>query len=139
MSYPPPDTSRYLRILRASLAIGGIYDLVLAAALLLTPDLASRRLTLPRPNEDLYLWLLAILLFMAAAVYLLAAYDPMAYAGNVLVAIGGRAAAGAVLVGTAATRGDLHGLYLPGAVDLLFAVVHAASWWPLRRLRAQLL
>ena len=94
---------------------------------------------IPRPGEDFYLWLLAILVFMAAGVYLLAAYDPMAYAGNVLLSIAARTVAGATLVYAASGPGDLRGLYLLGAVDLVFAAVHAASWWPLRNLRAQLL
>lgn len=131
--------SRYFQVLRVSLAVGGIYDLVLGGLLLVVPGFAARLLHLPRPNEDFYLWLIAILVLMAAGVYLLAAYDPMAYAGNVLLSIAARAVAGAALVYAAVGRPDLGGLYLLGAADLSFAAVHAASWWPLRHLRAQLL
>ena len=139
MSDPLPKTSLYLAILRGSLAVGGLYDLVLGGLLLVAPDFAARLLSMPLPGEDFYLWLLAILVLMAAGVYLLAAYDPMAYAGNVLLSIAARAAAGAALVYVATGRGDLEGLYLLGAVDLAFAAVHAASWWPTRHLREQLL
>ena len=127
-----------MRVLRLSLAVGGLYDAVLAVLLALAPELPLGLLALPPPGEGFYLGLLAVLLAMATALYLLAAYDPMAYAGNVLVAIAGRAAAGAVMITAALGRGDLEGLYLLAAVDLAFAAVHAASWWPIRRLRAQL-
>ncbi len=139
MPNSPSRYSLYLRILRLSLAAGGLYDLALAALLALAPDFASRLLSLPLPNDAFYLGLLVVLLSMVGAVYLLAAYDPMAYAGNVLVAIAGRFAAGVTMVAAAAVRSDLGGLYLLAAVDLLFAAVHAACWWPCRRLRAQLL
>ena len=139
MSHPSSDPTRYLRVLRASLAVGGLYDLILAGLLALAPDFTSRALALPPPGEDFYRWLLAILVVMAAGVYLLAAYDPMAYAGNVLLSIVARAAAGVAMVWAAAGRVDLQGLYLLGAADLSFAVVHAAGWWPIRHLRAQLI
>ncbi len=139
MSTPLSRYSVYLRILRLSLAIGGLYDLLLAALLALVPGPTFSLLGLPLPNEPFYLGLLVVLVSMAAALYLLAAYDPMAYAGNVLVAIAGRFTAGAVMITAALGRDDLRGLYLLGAVDLLFAAVHAASWRPTRRLRAQLL
>ncbi len=139
MSKPSPHVSLYLLVLRVSLAVGGFLDLVLAAQLALVPELTFSLLALPPPNEPFYLGLLIVLVSMAAALYLLAAYDPMAYAGNVLVAIVGRFTAGVVMLAAALGRGDLRGLYLLAAIDLLFAAVHAVSWWPCRRLRAQLL
>ncbi len=139
MSKPSPHVSLYLRVLRVSLTVGGIHDLVLAALLALAPEPTFSLLALPLPNEPFYLGLLIVLVSMAAALYLLAAYDPMAYAGNVLVAIVGRFAAGMVMFTAALGRGDLRGLYLLAAVELLYAAVHAASWWPTRQLRAQLL
>ncbi len=139
MLTPLSRRSLYLRLLRLGLAIGGFYDLVLAALLALAPSFASLLLSIPMPSEPFYVGLLVVLVSMAAAVYLLAAYDPMAYAGNVLVAIGGRFAAAVVMAAAAAGRGDLAGLYVLAAVDFSFAVVHAACWWPCRHLRAQLL
>ncbi len=138
MSRTLSRTSLYLPLLRVSLAAGGVYDLVLAALLALAPKPTFGLLALPLPNEPFYLGLLVVLVAMVATLYLLAAYDPMAYAGNVLVAIGGRFAAGVTMVFMAAGRDDLSGLYILAAVDLAFAAVHAAGWLPCRHLRAQL-
>lgn len=126
-------------MLRVSLAVGGVYDAVLALLLALAPELPLGMLGLPLPAPDFYLVILTVLVAMAAALYLLAAYDPMGYAGNVLVAIAGRTAAGVFMIVAAVDRADLQGLYLLGAVDLAFGIVHAAAWWPIRRLRGQLL
>ncbi len=136
---PAARTSFYLLALRLSLAAGGAFNLLLAAVLALIPGLISKLLGLPLPVEGFYLGLLAVLVAMVAAVYLLAAYDPMAYAGNVLVAIAGRSAAGMVMAVAATGRSDLSGLYVLAAADLSFGVVHALCWWPTRHLRAQLL
>ncbi len=130
--------ARYLKVLRVSLTIGGIYDLVLVALLVVAAEPTFGLLGLPLPNEPFYLGLLAVLVAMVAALYLLAAYDPMAYAGNVLVAIAGRLSAGVVMAAMAAGRSDLGGLYLLAAVDLAFGAVHAVCWWPCRHQRAQL-
>ena len=133
------DVNLYLRVLRLSLTAGGLYDLVLAAFMVLAPAPTFGLLALPLPGERFYLGLLVVLVSMAAALYLLAAYDPMAYAGNVLVAIAGRFAASGVMAAAAAGRDDLGGLYLLAAVEFLFAAAHAVCWWPCRHLRAQLL
>ncbi len=141
MSTPPsspagpfalPRHSIYLRLLRFSLAIGAVYNFVLAAVFAAAPDLPARLLAVPRPGEDFYLWVIAVILTMLGAFYLLAAYDPVAYSGNIAVAIAGRTAAAAVLV-LAAGRSGLAGLYPLAAADLLFAVLHAVFWWPVRR------
>ena len=129
----------FLKIQRVSLVVGAFYDGILVAVLLLVPELMPRWFGLPLPNEEFYLWILAVLLAMVTALYLLAAYDPMAYAGNVLVAIAGRGAAGAALALAAASGEDLAGLYALSAVDLLFAAVHAVCWRATRGLRSQLL
>ena len=139
MSSSPSRASICLSVLRISLRLGALCDLVLAALLVSAPDLPARLLAVPRPSEEVYLWLLAVMLAALAAVYLLAAYDPMAYAGNVLVAIGGRGAAAAALAAAALTGTGLEGLYLLAAVDLSFAVVHGICWWSIRHLRGQLL
>ena len=126
-----PRTSIYFRALRISLTVGAVYDILLAAAMAFAPALLGSVLGVPTPSTP-YGWVLAVVLTMLGAFYALAAYDPVAYRGNVLVAIAGRAAAGAVLLATAATYDDLGGFALPGLVDLLFAVVHAVCWWPSR-------
>ena len=138
MSRSPAKANLYLRVLRISLAAGGLYNLVLAALLALAPELTFGLLSLPLPGEAFYFGLLVVLVSMVAALYLLAAYDPMSYAGNVLVAIAGRGAAGVLMVAAAVGRPDLAGLYVLAAVDLLFAAVHALCWWPCRHLRSQL-
>ncbi len=139
MPKPLSHVALYLRGLRVSLALGGLADLGLAALLALAPEPVFSLLALPLPNEPFYLRLLIVLVSMAAALYLLAAYDPMAYAGNVLVAIAGRFGAGMVMATAAVGRDDLRGLYLLAAIELLFATVHAVCWRPTRHLRAQLL
>ncbi len=139
MSPPSSRASNCLSVLRISLRIGALYDLVFAALLLLAPDVPARLLSVPRPSEDFYLWLIAVMSVMLGMVYLLAAYDPMAYAGNVLVAIGARGALAAALTAAALRGSGLDGLYLLAAVDLSFAAVHGVCWWLIRNLRAQLL
>jgi hypothetical protein len=69
---------------------------------------------------------------MLACLYLAAAHDPRRYSAIIAVAIGGRLV-GAVALGAAALGGpDLGGLLPLAAADLVFGLVHAASWWPIR-------
>ena len=132
MKTPLPRYGFCLRWLRRSLVAGAIYDLALAALLVAAPEVPERLLAVPRPGEDFYLWMLALLVALMAAVYLLAAYDPFSYYGNVVIAVGGRGAAGLVLL-FAAWQSGLAGLYPLAAGDLVFALVHAVFWWPIRR------
>ena len=60
---------RFLTLLRASLVVGALYDLLFAFLMVLAPGLVASRLDLPLPGESFYLWLLAVLLTMVAAVY----------------------------------------------------------------------
>lgn len=127
-----PRHGRLLRALRISLIAGALYDVAFAVVLVVAPTLPERILSLPQPGETFYLWLLAVLLSMLAAFYLLAAWDPFSYHGNVAVAIGGRTAGGLVLLLATVGRPDLAGL-LPLAIgDLVFAALHAIFWWPIR-------
>ena len=127
-----PRRGLLLRLLRLSLVGGALYDVALAALLVLAPESTERLLRVPPPGEDFYLWLFAVLLAMLAAFYLMAAADPISYRGNVDVAIAGRTAAGLVLV-FAARRTGLAGLYALAAGDLLFAAVQGLFWLPVRR------
>lgn len=130
--YPSlPRYSQLLTLLRASLVVGGLYDLILAMVLVLAPGSLARLLALPPPGEDFYLWLMAVMMGMLGGFYLLAAYDPMAYQGNIRITIAGRTAAGLVLA--LAARVDLAGLYFLAAIELVFASVHFVFWWPVRR------
>jgi len=127
-----PRYSLYLRLLRLSLVAGAAYDVVLAIGVAFAPDFVARLLRLPLPGAAFYLWLLAFLLVTIAAFYLLAAYDPASYRGNILVAIGARTAA-TMLLAAAAWREGLPGLYVAAVGDFVFAVAHMAFFVPLRR------
>lgn len=128
----PADRARLLGLLRSSLIVGAVYDLIFAALMVLAPEIPARLLHLPMPGEAFYLWLMAIFLTMLSAFYLLAAYDPTSYRGNIAVAIGGRTAGGLALL-LAAVDSGLAGLYPLAAADLFFACVHGVLWWPFRR------
>ncbi|MEM6453701.1 MAG: hypothetical protein AAF772_01265 [Acidobacteriota bacterium] len=129
-----PQIGRSVLLLRASLIAGALYDVVFAVIMLTAPELPARLLQLPLPGPSFYLHLIAVLLTMLAAVYLMAAYDPIAYRGIVRVAIVGRFAGGVVL-GLAAYRGQpaLAGLWVVAIADFAFAFTHALFFAPLRR------
>lgn len=121
-------------MLRASLVAGALYDLFFGAFMLLAPEVPARWFDLPLPplpEGRFYLWLLAILLAMLAALYLAAARDPRRYSAILAVAIAGRIAGGAALFVAYRSTG-LAGLLPLAAGDLTFGVVHALAWGPLR-------
>lgn len=126
---------RFLSLLRGSLVLGALYDAVFAVLMVAAPGVPARMLGLPLPplpEGAFYLWVMATLLLMLAALYLVAARDTRRYSGIVAVAIGGRLLGG-VLLGIAAVRGpDLGGLYPLAAADLAFGLAHAAFWGPIR-------
>lgn len=129
---------RALAFLRASLLVGAVYDFGFAVVMVLAPEVPARILSLPLPalpRGQFYLSILAILLTMLAALYLLAARDTQRYSGVVGVAICGRIAGGLAFFAAAATGTDLGGLVPLGVADLAFGLVHAAFfalWWPPR-------
>lgn len=118
----------YLRLLRGSLVLGAVYDLVFAAIMVLAPQLTSRALGLPLPGERFYLWVMAVMLAMLASLYLKAAQDPRRYSAVVVVAAAGRCAGAAALAAAALDRPDLDGLWVLAAADLAFGVAHAVLW-----------
>lgn len=126
---------RLLAWLRGSLVAGAVYDLVFALLMVAAPGVPARILDLPLPplpEGAFYLWVMAVLLSMLAALYLLAARDTRRYSGIVAVAIGGRLLGGLALA-IAAWRGPgLEGLYPLAAADAAFGLAHAAFWWPIR-------
>lgn len=129
-----PLRSRLLGWLQASLVIGAVYDLFFAGLMVLAPELPQRLLSLSPPEPRYFLWLIAVFLTMLAAFYLFAAYDPVAYEGNILVAIAGRGL-GALAMGLAAWQDpSLWGLYVLAGGDLVFALAHAAFYLPVRPL-----
>jgi hypothetical protein len=123
---------RFLRLLQLSLVAGALYDAAFAVLMLARPDLPARWLALPLPGESFYLWVLAVVLLMLAALYLQAAQDPRRYSAVIAVAIGGRLAGSAALLLAALPRPDLAGLYPLAVVDGAFGLAHALFWWPIR-------
>ena len=126
---------RLLTLLRTSLVVGAVYDLLFAVAMVAAPGIPARILLLPLPplpQGAFYLWIMATLLLMLACLYLAAAHDPRRYSAIIAVAIGGRML-GALAFLAAALRGpDLDGLFPLAATDFAFGAVHAASWLPIR-------
>jgi hypothetical protein len=118
----------YLRLLRGSLLLGALYDLAFAAAMVLAPQVPARLLRLPLPDERFYLWVLAVLLAMLAALYLTAAQDPRRYSAVVVVAAVGRCAGAAAFAAAALDRPELDGLWVLAAADLAFGLAHAVLW-----------
>ena len=134
MSVTPRFARRFLflRLLIASLVLGAFYDLAYAVVMVTAPQVPAKafNLPLPPPEGTFYLWILAVVLAMLAALYLVAARDPRRYSAIIAVAMGGRILGGLVLL-AAALRG-LPGLYPMAVADLLFGVAHAAFWLPIR-------
>ena len=115
----------YLRLLRTSLVLGAIYDLVFAALMVLAPQLPARLLRVPLPGQPFYLWVMAVLLGMVATLYLLAAQDPRRYSGVVTVAIVGRLLGAAAFAVAALGSAALAGLWYCAGADAAFGVAHA--------------
>jgi hypothetical protein len=125
---------RFLALLQASLVAGAVYDLIFAVFMVVAPGLPTRILRLPLPGEAFYLWLMAILLGMLAALYLLAAHDPRRYSGVIVVAIAGRLC-GALAF---ALAGILDHRLLPGIAvlavcDFALGAAPALFWLPVHR------
>jgi uncharacterized membrane protein len=124
-----------LRLLIGSLVLGAFYDAAYAVVMVVAPEKPAEAFGLPLPplpEGAFYLWILAVLLLMLAALYLVAARDPRRYSGIIAVAIGGRILGGLVLLAAALRAPGLPGLYPMAAADLLFGIAHAAFWWPIR-------
>lgn len=124
----------FLRLLIGSLIAGALYDFGFAVLIAAAPRVPAEMFHLPLPplpEGAFYLWILAVLLTMLAAFYLVAARDPRRYSGNIAVAIGGRLLGGLVLL-AAALQAGLPGLYPMAAADLAFGIAHAVFWWPIR-------
>ncbi len=128
----PPHRWAHL-LLQIGLVVGALYDSLFALLIVALPELPARLLDLPIPDETYLLWLQAVFLLMLSAIYLLAAYDPVAYGGNVAVAIGGRGAGFLVMAAAASSNPAWAGLWPLALADLLFAAWHALAWAPIRR------
>ena len=118
----------YLRLLRASLVAGALYDLSFAGGAVLAPRLVEKALGTTLPEQPIYSWLLAILATMLSVLYLVAAEDPRRYSAVVVVAIAGRFAAAAAFALAALSDPALGGLWPPAAIDLGFGFAHTFFW-----------
>ena len=118
----------YLRLLRGSLLLGALYDLAFAAAMVVAPQVPARLLRLPLPDQRFYLWVMAVLLAMLAALYLTAAQDPRRYSMVVVVAAIGRCAGAGAFAAAALDHPELDGLWVLAAADLAFGLAHAVLW-----------
>lgn len=126
---------RFLTLLRASLVLGALWDIVFALLLAFAPEASARAFQLPLPplpEGAFYLWIFAVVLLMLAALYLLAARDPRRYSGIVAVATGGRILGGLVLLFAALRPQGVPGLVPMAAADLGLGIAHAAFWLPIR-------
>jgi hypothetical protein len=126
---------QFLTLLRASLVLGALWDVVFAVLLAAAPEASARAFDLPLPplpEGAFYLWIFAVVLLMLAALYLLAARDTRRYSGIVAVAIGGRILGGLVLLFAALRPSGVPGLIPMAAADLGFGIAHAAFWLPIR-------
>jgi hypothetical protein len=137
MSTPPATASfsrrfRLLSLLRWSLVVGAVYDLGFALLMVAAPGVPAAMFHLPLPGPRFYLWILAVLLSMLAALYLTAAHDPRRYSGIIAVAIVGRVMGALAFAVAAATEPGLSGLLPLAAADFAFGVAHAAFWLPIR-------
>lgn len=135
MNSPFVRRFRLLSWLRGSLVAGALYDFVFAVLMVAAPRIPARILNLPLPplpEGRFYLWIMATLLLMLAALYLAAAFDPRRSGAIIAVAIGGRAVGAAALAVAALTGAGLGGLLPLAAADLGFSVLYAVSWWPIR-------
>jgi hypothetical protein len=124
---------RLPRTLRLSLRLGAAYDAAFAILMVTAPALPARLLRLPLPPlpaAAFYLWVMAVLLLMLAAIYLLAASDPARYRGVVAVAAAGRLVGGVALLLASANAAGLAGLYPLAAADLLLGLSHLVAGWP---------
>jgi hypothetical protein len=125
---------RFLALLQASLVAGAVYDLVYALLMVVAPAWAAGILRLPLPGERFYLWLLAILLSMLAALYLLAAREPRRYSGIIPVAVGGRLCGALAFALAGITEPRLApGIYVLAVCDLLLGLAPALLWLVVRK------
>ena len=118
---------RSLRALAATLVTGALYDFAFAALMLFAPQLLGDAFALPLPGEPFYLRLIAVLLAIAGATYLVAARDPAATPALVRLAVVGRLAGSVALASSAAGRPELAGLWGAAAGDFAFGVAHAVT------------
>ncbi|HXU44583.1 MAG TPA: hypothetical protein VN783_03595 [Thermoanaerobaculia bacterium] len=127
-----PRRFLFVRLLGASLVLGALYDAGFALLMVAAPEIPARVFHLPLPGPRFYLWILAVLLLMLAALYLTAARDLRRYTGIILVASAGRLLGSAVFAFAAWREPGLAGLWPLAAADFAFGAAHAVFWLAIR-------
>ena len=112
------------RILRMTMLVGAIYDLVFGVPILLFPARLAPLINLAMPKEEIYLRLCGVFLIMVAFFYYLAFRDLERYLGNVAVAIVGRGLGAFFFFIFYFFLHYPKTFFLLGLVDLTFAVIH---------------
>lgn len=110
-----------------ALAFGAAFDAVFAVAILAFTRPAAALLGLVVPDDPVYLYLVAVLLSILAAVYAAAARDPERYAAVAPVSAAGRMC-GFVLFAWAWSGGRPVAFLALGAADLLIGAVTFGLW-----------
>lgn len=115
------------RRLGLMLAIGAVYDLVFAVAILLLATPAAAILGLPLPNDRVYLQLNGIFLLILGAIYLAASRDPGRYPAVAPISAAGRVLGFLLFAWT--WRGGRPSTFLAlGLADLAIAVATLSAW-----------
>jgi len=125
---------RFLTLFQASLFAGALYDLAFAVLMVVAPGVPARVLGIPLPGEPFYLWVMATLLAMLAALYVLVAREPRRYSGMIPIAVVGRLL-GALAFAVAAIRDPklLPGIAVLAVCDFALGASPALFWYPVRK------
>lgn len=119
--------ARAERRLGLMLAIGAVYDLVFAVAILVLARPAAAILGLPLPDDRVYLQLNGIFLLILGAIYLAASRDPGRYSAVAPISAAGRVL-GFLLFAWAWRGGGPSTFLALGLADLAIAVATTAAW-----------
>jgi hypothetical protein len=128
-------TDLFVAIVRYTMLAGALYDLLFAVPMLAAPGWAAGILSLPMPDQEIYLRFTAVFLFGLALFYLLPVLHPGRYLGNVAAAAALRAMGGVFMVAAVLAYDQPRPFLLLGAVDLAFAGLHYLSLVPFAGLK----
>jgi len=115
------------RALALAMGFGAIYDAAFAASILVAPDALSRLFHIPLPEDRFYVRLVALLLLILGAIYLLPARDPHRFHAIAPLAATGRVC-GFLLFALAWREGRPPAFLALGLADLVIATVTLAVW-----------
>jgi hypothetical protein len=115
------------RALALTMGFGAIFDFAFAAAILVVPHASSTLLGIPLPDDPFYLRLVAVLLVILGAVYLLPARAPERFHAIAPISASGRVL-GFVLFALAWSHGRPPAFLALGLTDLALALVTLAAW-----------